>query len=74
MNLDKHLPDTVSARLDARLAPFATAQTHGPGRRGRLVNELKLMFAALGAGSAAVPMGDNGRTTRQLAEYAASLS
>ena len=38
-----------------------------------LVNDLKLMFAALGAGGTVVPLGDNGRTARLLSEYAASL-
>ena len=39
----------------------------------RIVNDLKLLFAALGAGGSAVPLGDNGRTARLLASYAASL-
>ena len=38
-----------------------------------LINDLKLLFAALGAGGSVVPLGDNGRTARLLAEYAASL-
>jgi hypothetical protein len=38
-----------------------------------LFRELKLLFAALGAGNSAVPLGDNTRTARMLAEYAASL-
>lgn len=42
-------------------------------RRLSLVNDLKLLFAALGAGGSAVPMGDNGRAARMLANYAASL-
>ena len=37
----------------------------------RLVNDLKLLFAALGAGGSVVPLGDNSRTARLLAEYAA---
>ena len=39
----------------------------------RFVNDLKLLFAALAAGGSVVPLGDNGRTTRLLASYAASL-
>ena len=39
----------------------------------RLVNDLKLLFAALGAGGSVVPLGDNGRTARLLSNYAASL-
>ena len=38
-----------------------------------LINDLKLLFAALGAGGSAVPLGDNGRTARLLSNYAASL-
>jgi len=38
-----------------------------------LVNDLKLLFAALGAGGSIVPLGDNSRTTRMLANYAESL-
>jgi hypothetical protein len=38
-----------------------------------LVSDLKLLFAALGAGGRVVPLGDNGRTARLLSEYAASL-
>jgi hypothetical protein len=43
----------------------------GPGLS--LINDLKLLFAALGAGGGVVPLGDNGRTARLLSEYAASL-
>jgi hypothetical protein len=43
------------------------------GKPLRFVNDLKLMFAALGAGGSVVPLGDNGRTARLLSEYAASL-
>jgi len=39
----------------------------------RLVNDLKLLFAALGAGGSVVPLGENGRTARLLSNYAASL-
>jgi hypothetical protein len=38
-----------------------------------VLTELKLMFAALGAGGRVVPLGDNSRTLRLLAEYAACL-
>ena len=41
--------------------------------RLELVNDLKLLFAALGAGGSVVPLGDNGRTARLLSEYADSL-
>ena len=42
-------------------------------QRLSLLNDLKLLFAALGAGGSVVPLGDNGRTARLLAEYAAAL-
>ena len=61
--------------LDVEVAPAAS-----PGRarsertlRVSLVNDLKLLFAALGAGGSAVPLGDNGRTAHLLATYAATL-
>lgn len=38
-----------------------------------VLKELKLMFAALGAGGRVVPLGDNSRTLRLLAEYASCL-
>jgi hypothetical protein len=85
-----HLPRTVAAHLDSRLAPFhledgrlledldvEPARALAPQRdrqlKLRLVNDLKLLFAALGAGGSAVPLGDNGRTARLLSNYAASL-
>jgi hypothetical protein len=42
-------------------------------QRLSLFKDLKLLFAALGAGGGVVPLGDNGRTTRLLSEYAAAL-
>lgn len=89
-----HMPRTVAASLDARLAPFhleggfddscrledldvEPARAVAPQRdrhlKLRLVNDLKLLFAALGAGGSAVPLGENGRTARLLSNYAASL-
>ena len=85
-----HIPRTVAASLDARLAPFhlddgtrledldvEAARAVAPQRdrqlKLRLVNDLKLLFAALGAGGSVVPLGENGRTTRLLSNYAASL-
>jgi hypothetical protein len=58
--LGDETPRTVSPQHDRKL-------------RLRLVNDLKLLFAALGAGGSVVPLGDNGRTTRFLAQYAESL-
>ena len=86
-----HLPRTVAASLDARLAPFrgpvtrpaledldvevsrAVAPQQERLQRLSLLKDLKLLFAALGAGGSVVPLGDNGRTARLLAEYAAAL-
>ena len=89
MSTHNHIPDTVSACLDARLAPFHPSRTStaaepdagdsravAPDERKlhqRLINDLKLLFAALGAGGSVVPLGDNGHTARLLSNYAASL-
>jgi len=89
MNTGNHIPRTVEASLEARLAPFrgpapaledldvevsrSVSPRHESRRRSGLLNDLKLLFAALGAGGSVVPLGDNGRTTRLLSEYAASL-
>jgi hypothetical protein len=72
MSTKNHIPNTVEARLEARLAPFHGAAAERVARPG-LINDLKLLFAALGAGGAVVPLGDNSRTARMLSEYAASL-
>ncbi len=89
MSTSNHIPKTVEASLEARLAPYrgvtpaledldieaSSAMSPRSERRPRLslIDDLKLMFAALGAGGSVVPLGDNGRTTRLLSEYAASL-
>jgi hypothetical protein len=72
MSTKNHIPATVEAHLDARLAPFQGAGTDRHLRLS-LFNDLKLLFASLGAGGNVVPLGDNSRTARLLAEYAASL-
>jgi len=89
MSTRNHIPCTVEGSLDARLAPFhlndrrtaledldieaSRSVTPQPRRSHKLVNDIKLLFAALGAGGNAVPLGDNGRTARLLSNYAASL-
>lgn len=91
MSSFNHIPRTVEASLDARLAPFhgveprsvledldievsrAVAPRQERTQRRSLVSDLKLLFAALGAGGSVVPLGDNGRTARLLSEYAAAL-
>jgi hypothetical protein len=59
-DLDVEASRSVSPRSERRL-------------RLSLIDDLKLLFAALGAGGSVVPLGDNGRTARLLSEYAASL-
>ena len=90
MSTRNHIPQTVSANLKARLAPFhpavrqpledldvETSRAVAPRDERKLhlslVNDLKLLFAALGAGGSVVPLGDNGRAARLLSHYAASL-
>ncbi|MES1262808.1 MAG: hypothetical protein ABUL69_00525 [Peristeroidobacter soli] len=91
MSTHNHLPRTVEASLDARLAAFQGVQQRSPledldvevsrcvtpraerVRKLSLVQDLKLLFAALGAGGSVVPLGDNGRTAHLLSEYAAAL-
>lgn len=89
MSTSNHLPRTVAARLGAQLAPYhanesravledieasrAVSPRHDRRPRLSLVDDLKLLIAALGAGGSVVPLGDNSRTARLLAEYAAAL-
>lgn len=83
MSTTNHIPRTVDASLEARLAPFrlseprtspeAVAPRQERSLKLSLMNDLKLMFAALGAGGSVVPLGDNHRAARLLAEYAAAL-
>lgn len=88
MSNRNHVPDTVNASLDARLAPFPQARravledldveasravTPQHDRHLRLLPSLKLLFASLGAGNSVVPLGDNSRAARLLSEYANSL-
>ena len=49
----------------------APRQERATGRG--FINDLKLLFAALGAGGSVVPLGDNGRTAHLLSKYADSL-
>jgi hypothetical protein len=91
MNACNSVPTTVTASLDARLAPFNLATRDAPAGRGDgegplpgqpeathprshgFVKDLKLLFAALGAGGSVVPLGDNRRAATLLAHYAACL-
>jgi len=91
MSSRNHIPKTVAASLNARLAPFhlssessaledldveasrAVTPHDDCKPRFKLVNDLKLLFAALGAGGSTIPLGDNRHTARLLSHYAASL-
>jgi hypothetical protein len=81
MSTGNHIPRTVEASLDARPAledlDVEASRAVAPHRERhphlRIVNDLKLLFAALAAGGSVVPLGDNSRTARLLANYAASL-
>jgi hypothetical protein len=91
MSTRNHIPNTVAASLDARLAPFNISNDSAPledldvglsravsPRNDRkpdrsLMNDLKLLFAALGAGGSAIPLGDNRQAAKLLSNYAASL-
>ena len=64
-----------SVRLSAtdEEASAAVRRDRAPRRKGALLRALKFAFAALVAGSRAVPLGDNGRITRELGAYGAHL-
>jgi len=51
----------------------AAQQPPSEARAGVLVRAVKFAFAALLAGSRVVPLGDNGRVTRELGAYGAHL-
>ena len=51
----------------------AAGQPPNEARAGALVRAVKFAFAALLAGSRAVPMGDNGSITRELGAYGQHL-
>ena len=61
--------------LDVETSRAVSSRPARPERRLllSLVNDLKLLFAALAAGGSVVPLGDNRRTARLLSEYAAAL-
>jgi hypothetical protein len=60
--------EDIDVELSRAVSPHCDRQL-----RLTLINDLKLLFAALGAGGSVVPLGDNGRTARLLSNYAASL-
>ena len=65
-------PRTALEDLDVENSRAVTPRHEQRSKPG-LIADIKLLFAALGAGGSAVPLGDNGRTARLLANYAASL-
>jgi hypothetical protein len=71
MSVQNHIPvalEDLDAELSRAVAPHRERHS-----ALRIFSDLKLLFAALAAGGSVVPLGDNGRTTRLLASYAASL-
>jgi hypothetical protein len=65
-------PRSVLEDLDVEASRAVAPQRERRLKLG-LVNDLKLLFAALGAGSGSVPFGDNSRQAKLLANYAESL-
>lgn len=78
VSLDARLAPFPAARravledLDVEASRAVSPQHRVHSRHG-LIKDLKLLIAALGAGNAVVPLGDNSRTARSLSEYANSL-
>src|SRR3954469_5983086 len=69
-----HLNDTRTLLEDLDVeASRSVSPRHERRQKLHLINDLKLLFAALGAGGSVVPLGDNGRTAHLLSVYAASL-
>jgi len=62
---------SLSAGERAMPEPERPALTPTP--IGKAVSALKFAFAALVAGSRAIPLGDNGRLTHELGQYGAHL-
>ena len=67
----RSLPHSPLEDLDVETARAVTPDERK--LRLGLVNDLKLLFAALGAGGSVVPLGDNRHAARLLSSYAASL-
>jgi len=73
-----HLDEPHSVLEDLDVEPARALSHHSAPHSERrakltLLNDLKLLFAALGAGGSTVPMGDNSHAARMLANYAQSL-
>lgn len=67
-------PETQQLRLKLSISTHdELRQTESPSRPGALLRAVKFAFAALIAGSRAIPLGDNGCVTRELGAYGARL-
>jgi hypothetical protein len=68
-------PETQLRRENLTAEQHASSARHAdPGSRpGALLRAAKFAFAALVAGSRAIPLGDNGCVTRELGAYGARL-
>jgi hypothetical protein len=69
----------LSRNASAQPAPSTVAAlkgTHGskPTPAATALRAVKFAFAALLAGGRSIPLGDNGRITRELARYGAHLN
>jgi hypothetical protein len=78
----RYKPDNPAHAVSSMPAPDSTpeldptpARALGPSARqaGALISAVKFAFAALMAGSRAVPLGDNGQLTKDLVAYAVRL-
>ena len=56
-----------------RLRLSSESEEEGKSRPGALLRAAKFAFAALVAGSRAIPLGDNSGVTRELGAYGARL-
>jgi hypothetical protein len=72
-------PEIHRLRTSGTERPSATEQTalkptgSKPTSAASILRGVKFAVAALLAGSRAIPLGDNGRVTRELGEYGAHL-
>jgi hypothetical protein len=79
--LDLSHPEIYRSRiLSARPGPSTVEpsdlqqpETSSPTRAATALRGVKFAFAALLAGARSIPLGDNGRITRELGEYGTHL-
>ena len=67
--------NSSAAPVPATIAPSALQQSTGskPTAAAAALRGVKFAIAALLAGARSIPLGDNGRITRELGEYGAHL-